>query len=106
MYSLVFSCALTNALLIVDGLSGLLGASPLSRPLEPLRCDLFLLPFEAVWFSFPCSRFCLQKILDFGFAVFFIVPSRRGTFLVSTRTSTIRFYLCGLFKYRFRPGAL
>ncbi|GFS45090.1 reverse transcriptase domain-containing protein [Nephila pilipes] len=38
------------------------------------------------------------KCQDFGFAVSFNVPSRRGTFLVSTRTSTIRFYLCGLFK--------
>ncbi|GFT82164.1 hypothetical protein NPIL_125671 [Nephila pilipes] len=96
MYSLVFSCALTNALLIVDGLSGLLGASPLSPSGAPEKRSLSS-DFEAVWFSFSCSRFCLQKILDFGFAVLFIVPSRRGTFLVPTRTYTIRFYLCGLF---------
>ncbi|GFT16863.1 hypothetical protein NPIL_184951 [Nephila pilipes] len=38
--------------------------------------------FEAVWFSFSCSRFCLQKILwILDLPCLFIVPSRRGTFL-------------------------
>ncbi|GFT31483.1 hypothetical protein NPIL_427991 [Nephila pilipes] len=70
MYFLPFSCALTNALLIVDGLADLLGVSPLSpsgapekrssvwKPLDDSRAlDLFLrLPGLVICFRFSKCR--------------------------------------------------
>ncbi|GFT95988.1 hypothetical protein NPIL_523311 [Nephila pilipes] len=96
-------CVLLN----VDGLSGLLGASPLSRPLEPPRSGLFLQPVKPRRILFSCSRFHLLKSLDFAVPCFRPVPPLN--FLSRDDVDFDFIYLCVwtlLLNYRFRPWTL